>query len=301
MPRDVSSFCRTLSVLGSAVLLLLLAQGSPAQSPPDAPLNVVTEVPLHIQGARVTLDARLNGQGPFTFGFDTGASGEAWVTQALKEKLDLQVVDRIVVSDGSNVKGRSTDVVRIDSITLGSASFNRLTAPVLGDGPRKEGEPYGTLGFELFKNYVLTLDYPAQRLRIATGQLPVPDGQRVLAYRIDGGSPHVRVRFAGVEVDTQIDSGNVGGILMPPSLANKLPLAGPLQKAGRVASALNEFDLFRAELDGDLQIGDVTIARPTLFFSDLVQTPNLGRNVLRSFAITFDQAHQRVQFQSPAR
>jgi hypothetical protein len=300
MPRDVSSFYRVLSALGSAVLLLLLAPGSPAQSRPDAALNVVTEVPFQIQGSRATLEVRVNGEGPFTFGFDTGASGAAWVTQALKEKLDLQIVDRIVVSDDSNVKGRSTDAVRVDSITLGSASFNRLTAPVLGDGPRKEGEPYGTLGFELFENYVLTLDYPAQRLRIATGQLPVPDGRRVLAYRIDGGSPHVRVQFAGVDVETRIDSGNVGGILMPLSLANKLPLAGPLQKAGRVASALNEFDLFRAELDGDVQIGDVTIAGPTLFFSDLVQTPNLGRNVLRSFAITFDQAHQRVQFQSAA-
>src|SRR5262245_38539314 len=173
MPRDVSSFYRSSSALGSAVLLLLLAQGSPAQSRQDAALNVVTEVPFQIQGSRATLEVRVNGEGPFTFGFDTGASGAAWVTQALKEKLDLQVVDRIVVSDGSNVKGRSTDAVRVDSVILGSASFNQLTAPVLGDGPRKEGEPYGFLGFELFKNYVITLDYPAQRLRIATGQLPV--------------------------------------------------------------------------------------------------------------------------------
>jgi hypothetical protein len=50
-----------------------------------------------------------------------------------------------------------------------------------------------------------------------------------------------------------------------------------------------------------VQIGEATIVRPTLFFSDLVQGPNLGRDVVRSFAMTFDQANMRVQLQPTAR
>ena len=143
------------------------------------------------------------------------------------------------------------------------------------------------------------LDYPAQQLRIASGQLPLPDGKHVLSYRLDRGSAHIPVEIGGVALEASIDSGNMGGVLLPLSLSNKVPLRAPLQRAGRVASALNEFDLFRAELDGDLRIGEITISRPTLFFSDLVQAPNLGRGVIRSFAVTFDQPHVRVEFRRP--
>lgn len=289
-----------LSALGAAMPLLLVAHGALAQDVRGVGPRVLTQVPLQMRGSRVTLDVTVNGQGPFVFGLDTGASGTAWVTRALVERLKLPIVDGFVVGDGSGVKGRSADGVRIETITLGTLAFNQLTAPVLGDGPRQERDPevYGTLGFELFRNYVVTFDYPAQQLRIAMGELPAPDGKRVLSYRLDYGSPHVRVEMGGIDVDASIDSGNIGGILLPLSFAAKVPLQGPLQRAGRVASALNEFDLFRSELDGNLQIGEVTITKPVLFFSDLVQRPNLGRNVLRSFAVTFDQPNMRVQFQS---
>jgi hypothetical protein len=44
---------------------------------------------------------------------------------------------------------------------------------------------------------------------------------------------------------------------------------------------------------------DLSIRNPTVFFSDLVQEPNVGRGVLRSWAVTFDQPNMRVQFSPP--
>lgn len=290
---------RMLSAFVTGMLALLMAQGPLAQDEPGVAPRVVTQVPLQMRGSRLTLDVRVNGQGPFAFGLDTGASGTAWVTRALVERLNLPLVDGFVISDDSGVKGRSADGVRIDAITLGTVSFSRLTAPVLGSGPRQDGdaELWGTLGFELFRDYVVTFDYPAQQLRVATGQLGVPDGKRVLSYRLDHGSPQILIDIGGLGLDASIDTGNIGGILLPLSLADKVPIRVPLQRAGTVASAFNEFDLFRSELDGNVQIGEATIVTPTLFFSDLVQGPNLGRDVVRSFAVTFDQANMRVQFQ----
>ena len=288
------------SVHATAMLLVLLAHSSLAQDTRNEP-RVITQIPLQTSGSRVTVDASVNGQGPFAFGLDTGASGAAWVTRALVEKLNLPLVDGGVISDGSGMKGRRADGARIGSIALGTLSFNQLTATVLGEGPaqEREGEVYGTLGFELFRDYVVTLDYPAQQLRIAIGQLPAADGKQVLNYRLDHGSPHIPVEIGGIVLEASIDSGNIGGILLPLSLSNKVPLRAPLQRAGKVASALNEFDLYRAELDGDLRIGEIAISRPLLFFSDLVQAPNVGRGVIRSFAVTFDQPHMRVQFIRP--
>lgn len=262
---------------------------------------MLTQVSLEIRGSRTFINVMVNGDGPFPFGWDTGASGRAWVTTALVDKLNLPIVDTLVVSDGSGVKGRQTDAVRIDTIALGNLSFKQMIAPVLASDPRQgaSAEVYGILGFELFKDYVVTFDYPKGELRVATGRLIEPDGKRVLSYRLEQGLPHVGISIAGLEVDASIDSGNIGGILLPLSLADRIPLAAPLTRAGRVASAFNQFDLFRSELDGNVQIGEATIARPILFFSDLVRLPNIGRDVFRSFAVTFDQANMRVQFQPP--
>ena len=244
------------------------------------------------------LDVTINGQGPFSFGFDTGASGDAWVTRALVTKLNLPRVDRMRISDGSGLNSHDANTVLIDSLRLGDLSFERLRAPVLGDGPRPddETEAYGTLGFELFRDYLLTLDYPRNQLRVATGELPQSDDQTVLNLSLDVGAPHVEIDVAGHRMRASIDSGNVGGVVLPRSMADSLPLRHPLRSMGKVASSLGSFDLFQGELGGNLKIGTFTFQQPVLFFSDLVQIPNLGRDIIRMFAITFDQRNRRVRF-----
>lgn len=284
------------TLVSSGSQLPVGAGGSLQQSSPD---RIVTR--LLPPASRAEFDVWINGRGPFVFGFDTGASGEAWVTAALVRRLNLSAVARMHVSDGSGVTGREVDSVRIDSLQIGDLAFGPLRAPVLGDGPKQDGDPeaYGTLGFELFRDYLLTLDYPQNQLRVRTGELPDPDGRTVLTYSVDLGGPHIEIDMAGHRVHALIDSGNAGGLLVPRSFAAILPLRGPLRSAGRVASSLGEFDLFRGDLEGDLRIGTSTLPQPVVFFSDFVTVPNLGRNVIRNFAVTFDQRNQRVQITRP--
>jgi len=67
--------------------------------------------------------------------------------------------------------------------------------------------------------------------------------------------------------------------------------------AGKIASLFNEVGLYRSELDGDVQIGAVTLHDPGLFFTALVQEPAIGRDALRECAISFDERNLRVQLQ----
>jgi hypothetical protein len=283
------------------VLLILPAHGLVAQGGGGVGSSVVAQVPLQIRGSRASINVMVNGKGPFAFGWDTGASGRAWVTRALVDRLNLPIVDTLVVSDGSSVKGQNTDTVRIETIALGNLSFEQVIAPVLEGAPGRGGgdEVYGILGFEFFREHVVTFDYPQRELRVVTERLAKPDGKRVLSYRLEQGLPHILIDIAGLVVDASIDSGNIGGILLPLSLAERIPLRAPISRTGRVASVFNQFDLFRSELNGNVHIGEATIARPVLFFSDLVRRPNIGRDVIRSFALTFDQTNMRVQFQPP--
>jgi hypothetical protein len=300
--RHAMRFARSLTLCGIVgVLSILPAHGLVAQDGGGFGSSVMAQVPLQIRGSRAFVDVMVNGKGPFAFGWDTGASGRAWVTRALVDRLNLPIVDTLVVSDGSGVKGRNADAVRIDTIALGNLSLEHMIAPVLEGDPTRRGgdEIYGILGFDFFREHVVTFDYPQRELRVVTKRLAEPDGKRVLSYRLENGLPHIPIDIAGLGLDASIDSGNIGGILLPLSLADRIPLRAPLSRTGRVASVFNQFDLFRSELDGNVHIGEATIARPVLFFSDLVRRPNIGRDVIRSFALTFDQANMRVQFQRP--
>jgi predicted aspartyl protease len=258
--------------------------------------QVLVDTPLQ------RIDVIVNGQGPFVFGLDTGASGEAWVTRTLADELRLPTAGTWRVSDGTVTDSPTAPRVRIDSLKIGGLSFTGILAPVLGDGPAHPTDDgtYGTLGLQLFRNYVVTFDYPAQRFRIAANSLPPPDGKTILSCSLDHGSPQVAIQLGGIRMNAFIDSGSGGGIVLPRSFATRLPLRTPISLAGKVASSLNEFDLYRAELDGDLEFGGVSMQNPAIFFSDLVQQPTIGRALLRQFVVTFDQTTRRMQLQAPS-
>ena len=292
-----------LLLCGIGVPFVLRANGAPAENARRPSLRVLTRVPFQASGSSMSLKVMVNGQGPFPFGWDTGASQAAWVTRALVEELHLPVIEGYRVSDGTGVNSRNADGVRIDTLRLGDVSFHQVLAPVLGDGPKNDGdgEAYGTLGFEMFKDYVVTYDYPGKELRIATGHLPKPDGKTILNYILDRGSPRVLIQIGGLSLNAWIDTGNPGTIHLPLSLADKLSLRTPLRHDGRIASTLNEVDLYRSELSGDVHIGKATIHDPDLMFSELVRDANLGRGALRGFAITFDERHRRLWLQPSSR
>jgi len=260
--------------------------------------RVVARFPL--QPSR-RLTVTINGQGPFSFGFDSGASGEAWVTRTLVRRLNLPTIDRMRVSDGSGVNSRDVETVRIDNLTIGEAVFERLRVPVLGEGPQQNdsADAYGTIGFELFRDYLLTLDFPQNELRVTTGELAPPDGRTVLTYVLESGTPYVDIDVAGRRLRASIDSGSGGGLTLPRSFADRLPLRTPLRAAGKVASVLGQFDLFQGEVAGDLQIGAFAFQQPVVSFSDLVEVPTVGRSIIRTFAVTFDQRNHRILFTRP--
>ena len=275
------------------------ASATAAIQEPSLANRVVARFPLQPTGTR--LNVTINGQGPFSFGFDSGASGEAWVSRALVRRLNLPAIDTMRVSDGSGVNSRTVETVRIDSLAMGEAVFERLRAPVLGEGPQQDdgSEAYGTIGFELFRDYLLTLDYPQNELRVTAGELAPPDARTILMYFLESGTPHVDIDLAGRRLRASIDSGSGGGLILPRSFADGLPLRMPLRPAGKVASSLGVFDLFQGELAGDLQIGGFVFERPVVFFSDLVTVPTVGRSIIRTFSVTFDQRNHRLLLARP--
>jgi hypothetical protein len=245
-------------------------------------------------GHLASVSVLVNGQGPFRFAIDTGAGGCARIDAAVAKRLGLPVVGVARIGDPSGKNMKTADVVRIDSLAIGGARFSGLTAST-GDLGARMGEPVdGILGFGLFSDCLLTLDYPGLRMTLAAGALP-PSGPDIVPYRDERGIPSVTLRVAGLDVDTDVDAGAMGGFSLPESFAAKLPLAEPLRVVGRARTVSNEFEIKAARLDGDVTVGSTTFAKPMVEFQPVFDVGNIGARVLRDFAVTFDPRNHRMR------
>jgi hypothetical protein len=84
-----------------------------------------------------------------------------------------------------------------------------------------DGECQGVLGFKIFEDYLLTLDYPNQRLTLASGAL-VPDHEStVLPFHMPDGVPVAHLRIGDLQVDALFDSGGTG-LSIPEQIASQL-------------------------------------------------------------------------------
>jgi len=280
--------------------------GGPAESYESPRTTVVpadgAEVPMLRSGHMPAVHVMLNGQGPFLFAIDTGGAGTARVDTALAARLGLEKVGEALGGDPSGRNARAMALVAIDSLQIGGARFEGLQAAVRDMREMPRGEKVdGVLGFGLFAGCLLTLDYPANVVRMALGELPPANGRDVLAFTRERGIPTARITVAGREMDAHVDAGFMGGISLPLAEAERLPLSAPPQVVGRGQTLGNTFEIKAAPLDGNVSIGAVLIERPMVDFQPVFPMANVGARILRELAVTFDQKNNRMRVARPAR
>lgn len=259
----------------------------------------VVEVPM-LDAPMVTVEVRVNGQGPFRFELDTGAPGGGVISKALAEKLRLPKVGKVEIGDPSGKNRREVDVVRIGTLTVGDLTLHKIRAEV-DDFERRPPEEKvdGVLGIGLFEELLLTLDYPRKRLRIERGALAA-EGPGIVPFDNADGIPTLRMRIGDQEIETHVDSGNMAAeIVLPASLIGKIPLAAEPVVVGKARTAFNEFEIRQAPLAATVVIGGLEVPNPRVDFVDLFPFANLGHRFLRQFAVTIDQKAHRIRFQRP--
>ncbi|HMF56208.1 MAG TPA: retropepsin-like aspartic protease [Pyrinomonadaceae bacterium] len=262
------------------------------------PNTTVAEVPLKFNGPVPLVEVMVNGKGPFQFTIDTGGQGQARVDSSLVESLGLPKAGQVTASDGMGRNTRTLDTVKIESLKLGDAQFKNVVAVTrnYNENPRM---PHidGILGFGLFADYLLTLDYPAGRVRIERGELPQADGAEILSYEETHGTPSVELAFGDVKVSAHVDTGNMmGAIMLPSSVISKLTLASEPRVVGRVRTVTSTVEISEASVKTSMRLGRYEFAQPTVAFAEIFNDANLGLRLLKNFALTFDQKNHRVRF-----
>src|SRR3954452_19041131 len=194
--------CSLSSKVGVVVFLILSTVGVlRAQTAHLAPLDLSHEKPF--------VQVMINGKGPFRFMLDTGTGAEAVITSQLAEQLELPIAGQVRLSDPSGQGGQTVPIFLIQSLRVAGVEFKGVGAlrHAMSDA---DGYCQGLLGFLLFREYLLTVDYPRKRMTLHTGDLHADGEQTVLPFRMPYGVPIVPMRIGANRVEAQIDSGGNG-------------------------------------------------------------------------------------------
>jgi predicted aspartyl protease len=264
------------------------------------PVSIPAEIADHVIFVNVTV----NGHGPFRVMVDTGCS-VTLVSPELAEAVgatDSNPEEDLVVAQ--NALGNPTDVQRVilGSVDLGGVHFEGVLAAVSDTfdelstihGRRVDG----ALGFPLFHDLFLGLDFPNHRVLLGN-QWPanVPAIRAGLSVVEHAATPFVQVQVQGRPVDVMIDTGANHGLHLTPDLASAFqwkvePRVGPL------VAAVGEMGReWIGRLAGSLLLGGTEQVEPTAVIS--AGPPSIGLRSLESFCVIFHQSESMVWFCGP--
>ena len=276
-----------------SIIIVVLAFSLPTV----AQKSDVADIPMSFYGNRPAIEVMVNGKGPFLFLIDTGAQGMARADSSLVQQLGLSVAGQTTSSDSSAKTQASLSEVRLETLSIANIQFHDVTA-LSRNYNTASYLPHidGILGFDLFANYLLTLDYPNKRVRIKRGELPKPDGAQILNFEMIEGNPYIEIGIGNLKAKALVDSGNIRGIDLPSSLVRKLSLTSFPRLIGKGGSVSGEFELKEVRLQDTLSIGRYLFPEPDVTFTDVYEEVNIGSSLLREFEITFDQKNHRIRF-----
>jgi predicted aspartyl protease len=271
---------------GILSMALACAGAQPQDIPHVAPLQLDHDKPI--------VEVMINGKGPFRFIIDTGTAGQAFVSPGLADELALPRAGQITLIDPSGQGGRKVPVVLLTSLQVAGVEFTGVRAAVhnLGNGA---GACQGLLGFALFRDYLLTLDYPNRQLALTSGDLYPDGGRTVLPFRMNGGIPVVTLAIGATPVEAQLDTGG-SGLSLPSHLASGLKFESEFATLSNAHSLSTRFTLVGATLAGDVHFGSYTFNHPFVEINPAFPLANFGSCPMQHFSLTFDQKNRLVRF-----
>lgn len=280
-----------LIAVGVALTGFLCLRASAQGGSHSATLEIIHDKPFAM--------VMVNGKGPFRFVIDTGTGGEAFVSADLVAQLGIPKSGQITLNDPSGQGGQRVPMVVLDSLQVAGVEFTGVKAAVhnLGGG---DGSCQGLLGFALFRDYLLTLDYPNRRISLTSGDLKPDGGQSVLSFRMPDGIPIVSIAVGGTHIDAQLDSGGAG-LSLPLQLTSQLKFASQYASLSNAHSLSTRFMMMGATLAADVHLGSYTFKRPFVEINPAFPLANFGSCPMQGFALTFDQKNGLVRLSAQQR
>ena len=255
--------------------------------------------------SRLTVEVRVNGQGPYHFLVDSGADTSV-IGLNIARDLGLATSTPVVLNGmtGSALVGR----VIVDELSLGPNRIRNLRLPAL-----KEADVggQGMIGIDALAQERLLMDFERQLIKVEDASQPVvrlPGEIVVIGRRYRGQLILTEVSAAFLQVEAVIDTGteiSIGNLALRDKLLRKN--RDKFFTIRTVGVTGKEVDLQVARV-GELRIGSITLRDIPIAFADvppfkvfgLSDRPALliGTDLLENFRrISLDFRRRKVRFQ----
>ena len=269
--------------------------------------NGEATVPVEI-GYFITLEAKLNGQGPFAFLFDTG--GHAILTPEAAATLGLHPAG--AGSSGGAGEGRlSVQYAKVERMDIGGVTFrdqNFFVIPLQYNTVARGQRPplAGILGLEILERLAVRLDYRNRTMTFWPRESYRHDGQGMAApITFSDDIPLIRARLESNPGDFALDTGNAGSVVVQHVWAEDHCLAEEMKRGVEMVSFGSGGESRNwASRDADFELADQSfhhvVARYAEdkkgAFSSRTEAGNVGAQVLANFTLDFDYAKSRIWF-----
>ncbi|MSU23345.1 MAG: hypothetical protein EXS32_05910 [Opitutus sp.] len=299
---------KNLPPLAACAALLLggcAAWSTPFRPAPPQPGRTTLGSPLIILPAQalghlLVVDVKLDRAGPYHFLVDTGST-VTLLTPALAKRHAAKDAPppgappvRVRSAEGETAELPPATLRRLE---LGEARFDDVAVLVYDCAPLSAHlgvKIDGVLGFPLFRETLLTLDYPHNRVLVQPANTTALIPGTTVPLDDSGKTPLIRIRLGDRTIIARVDSGSDAPLSLNP-VGLELRYAAPPRAGGTVGTLTGDRPQQIGRLAETLVLGDFNLPRPIVDLTDELSA--IGGEILKNFTVTFDQTHDRVIFQ----
>lgn len=309
MNRKTTLTLRLLAVV-SLIALGAVSRGQATKqgavlAPPSS--KIVAHVPLVLNGSGIFLQLRVNGSKSLWFALDTGAAGSV-INTATAGALGLKMEgENQATGAGGQVPSSSVRGVTFD---IGAAQLKDLTVATIALTPIENSAGHtmdGILGSELFRRFVVEIDYEKQTLNLYEPAGFVYEGRgESLPISFIHNHPYVRAKVAApgrepVEGNFVLDTGSSFPLVLLNSFVSQNRLADSSTKTLKIfGRGVGGEILMPVGRTARLMLGSYSLENPitsfpqTGTFARADAAGNIGGALLRQFKVTFDYSRRRM-------
>ena len=264
-----------------------------------------TEIDGRKTASRMTVQVRVNGNGPYKFIVDSGADTSV-VGERIAATLKLPAGRRVVLNSITDIQ--LVDRVLVEELQLGPTKVTDLEVPVLRE---RDLGAEGMLGLDSLVEQRLMLDFEKRLITVDDGRTPLPrfDDMIVVTARMRKG----QLILAQVTADRQrlqavVDTGSeitIGNTALRDKLMRRNPSRFTEIDVTGVTGTTMKLQIARINR---LQIGGIVLTGVPIAFADippfkifgLDQQPSLllGTDLMENFRkVSLDFHDRKVRFQ----
>lgn len=268
-------------------------------------------VPFELLNNHLYVDAHIDGTGPHRVLLDTG--GMNIVTPATAQRLGLKT-EGTIQGRGAGEKTEDVGLSRVRELRLGDVTLKDqvfYVFPLAGLDDAEGVDFSGLIGYEVFKRFVVRVDYTRRLLTLTLPEaFTPPTGATAVPFTFNGQTPQVEGSIDGLPGKFTIDTGSRVSLTLHRPFAEAHGLKAKYAPKVEAMTGYGVGGAVRAAVTraGVLKLGGVEVKGPVAeiplvekgAFTDRYLAGNVGGGVLKRFAVTFDYSRQTIYFEPNA-